>query len=161
MAMPTTRRGRYLLYRSRAQIRKKREETRRPASNGTSGRKTCRNRAYSLWGKQAPKTYPRYIYDDYTWDWETPAAWITPPSRGVFGVIRDRMQMAPYAPYPYHLRFGVIGYQWRRVLSMPRTKHLPWNPYLFPREALTPADFWSLPLYPSGAPSYAARQGWI
>jgi hypothetical protein len=157
MPMPTTRYGRYIFYRNRARRRKRREETRRPSTSIDGKQRTGRHRLWDLWGKQAPKEYPRYVHPHDAYDWHSTASWITNPKKGVFPVIRDIYRMPPFTWPIGHPRTSTVGFQWRRVQSMPRARHRPWAPWRFTREELLPGDFYSLEFYPSGARSYYYR----
>src|SRR4051812_30826728 len=87
MPMPTTRRGRYLLYRERALKRRNREYRRYPKPNPKANQITSRQREWRAWGKQAPKQYPRYVYgtpSHLPWD---ASITFTKPDHGTFGVM--------------------------------------------------------------------------
>lgn len=161
MPMPTTRRGRFLYFRARSQRRRKREQTRTPGLIVSGNRATCRRKYWNLWGKQEPTTIKGDVYFDGTWDWESPAAWITQPAYKRWGVIADPNDYLGLPPYTHHPTTATVGYQRRRVLSIPSARQREWQPYRHPKEALPPTQFYGLEFYPSGQQSYASLQGWL
>lgn len=161
MPMPTTRYGRYLVYRDRALRRARREARRRPSENPAHQRRTSRQREYLSWGKQQPKKYPRYVYGR-----PSGIVWLMPPlmfkpDYQFFGVIPAFPLYSPAPESGWHREFAVVRYQKRRALSMPSARQREWLPYLFTKEALPPSAFNRARTYPSGAPTYAFLMGWV
>ena len=127
MKMPTTRRGRYLYFRARMQRRLaliRKRHFRRPAGLLQIGHK-----GYDLsgFGFQAPKSYPRVVGAD-------------PTQTGPFGgevLPANEERPFPVAKSPPGTDAEIvtqlkhrqaIGYHKRRVLRVPRVKHVPRRP---------------------------------
>lgn len=161
MPMPTTRYGRFRVYRARAIRRRKLEMKRRPRDDGLKRRrKTSRNKPWNLWGKQSQKEYPRYVWGEDGWSLWNGAPGVVSPTKGRFGVIPHSLYWDDDGWLPSHRDRAYIGYQNRRCWSIPSARQRDWNPYLFPHSALHKDDYNPYPNYASGAPTYAFLQGW-
>lgn len=155
--MPTTRLGRFLFYKQRQLRRRKRRERRANISHtkpATDRTRTCRRIDVSGETKQVGRTYPRHPYGD-GWD---ATDWIahgwTPPRPGRWGVLGLNDGMPPSLFDANHPRNVQVGYHHRRVLSIPRFRHLPRLPYRFTHDQLSPQHYYPYDVYQSGRPSY-------
>lgn len=153
--MPTTRKGRYKLYRDRILQRMRRARNRRAnavgASNPLGRHPTTREAITTGYPLQLPKRYPL----KEVWGGPMPEfpdgvvlTWRVKPGLGVWGVIE---WTPPYEGY-YHLRHGLLDYFHRRLTKLPKLRHLGKKPYLHTQAEVAsdrhyPASF---PTYPSG-----------
>lgn len=153
MAMPTTRRGRYLLYRRRAMSRVGRAWRSRPYLDTPTGTRMHRSgcRQYVLFGytKQVPITdyvvsspFPRQFPIQ-------PQVWLVKPERGVWGVFVHPPDEVPGKPW-LHRRTAYHDHRKRRVLSIPRLKHLDRLPYQSPVVQDVVKKYYPFEYYPSG-----------
>lgn len=161
MPMPSTRRGRYLHYRAKALRRKRNQEQRKPSPTARRKHKSCRCKDAFGWEKQmdaSPKQNAEPPREPGFW---TVPATAIKPEKAVWGV-KPSVVRVDYSISPQnHFREAEIGYQFRRVQSIPPMSFLAWMPYLQPRELLVREDCWLGEFYPSGRRSYASLQGWV
>lgn len=158
--MPTTRRGRFLLYKHRSREREKRVHWRRhrnPADAAHSHNLT--NRAIDIIAlpKQKVRKYPLHFAEKAMEPWEWLALGWTPPDYKKWGWLGEG-DWTPAPPgsrgYP---REAVIGYFDRRAKSIPRLHSLPRKPYARTHAELVEANYYPSDFYPSGAPSYRSQ----
>jgi hypothetical protein len=157
MPMPTTRRGRYLFYRSRARRRRDRAWGRGPVLSNATRRKAGRRFDLSLFRKQVVQDTPLLRVAPPRGEpfWEV--AGRTKPGRGVWGVVPWPWWFGPLDPTAFHYREPWVGYHHRRLLSLPRLRHLPKLPYPFEIDDLLWWEFYPWSIYPSGRPN---PRGW-
>lgn len=155
--MPTTRRGRYLFYKKRARRRYFQNEKKRYKPGVKARRTTARKREVHLWGKQVSLTIPLKPRNaPNTFDWTT-QFWMVKPDYALFGVRpRNPLDGLPYWANA-HQQEARVGYQVRRVLSIPRLHSAPWQPYKFALVDVPPSRFYPHEFYPSGQRSYYWR----
>lgn len=151
--MPSTRYGRFLFYRSRALRRRHRawQRTARSGPGVLNRRFGATRRAIDLspYGKQAIRVYPKkrrklgvatggFVF------------WNVKPARGVWGVKRTiRTNPAHWGPNTHH-RLSREGYFSRRVLSLPRLRHLQYKAYAGAVAEVHPRELYPFQWYPSG-----------
>lgn len=157
MHLPTTRRGRYLVYRTRQKNRRARANRNKARpGNGTfwgSGHATRRQHDPSGFETQEPRSYP-LIQNHVHLPPYPIGLWAVTPAKGRWGRFPHLPMFPPGAPVPYNPTFPRQFYWFRRVLACPKLRHLPLVPYLHAKEDLPPAAFYQPDAYPSGAPSY-------
>lgn len=165
MPMPTTRRGRFLLYKQRQRNRLRRvyQKNRKLTGNvGLAGvRQTNRPRDWSGHTKQMPRVYPRHFPEKAMnatewaiagWDHPFPKHW---------GVVRFIPGTPPPVGGVYGPNGAGVGYHDRRVKSIPRLKNLPWGSYHPEADWADPVACYPFYYYPSGAVSWAGQNGWV
>ncbi len=157
MPMPTTRRGRYLFYRDRARRRRDRAWARGPVLSGATRRKAGRRFDLSIFSKQVVQDMPllRVAPPRGEAFWQVVGR--TKPRRGVWGVVPIPWWFPPAPVGAHHARIGAVGYHFRRLLSLPRLKHLPRLPYPLATADLLWWEFYPWTVYASGRPN---PRGW-
>jgi hypothetical protein len=156
--MPTTRRGRFLLYRSRAQRRL--AKLRRASAftsvlyPGASHSVTRREFDYLLWGKQEPAEYesaePPSALAGHPASW-----WELTPRKGRYGVPATFYSYAYFLSHGHHARGGRDLHFFRRVRSVPSVRQIPVKPWKYSIEDVDLSEFYPFEFYPSGRAAYA------
>ena len=161
MPMPTTRRGRYLVYRKR-QKQRRRRAARSHASLGHhflygTGHVTRRGRILADYGMQVPKVYPREP-THYHRNLHINLLWNVRPAYKVWGIPSAISRPVGIEPHHYHPDFNWQNVFKRRVKSCPKLRHLALSPYRFNKADLPTEAFYHWPYYPSGEMSYWLRR---
>ena len=156
--MPTTRQGRYLLYRKRALRKERRANRRNPTVTGTrhplGNRPTARALDLTGFGKQMPREYPlRPFWPPYRVP--VPFPWKQEPGWRVFGVFQTANNVPGVPPADNHPRRSSFDYFFRRVKSLPRFWQLPRKPWRHGLLDVLDANHYPsrYPTYPSGQPN--------
>ena len=74
------------------------------------------------------------------------------PARGQWAILFTPPLFKPLSP-TWHRSFAYYGYAQRRVISIPRLRHLPRLPYATPFNADVHNKYYPLETYPSGQPN--------
>lgn len=158
MAMPTTRRERYRLYRARARRRRRRMDRLGSADDFgtavTGKRLTTRRYDRSAAQVQMPRVYPlRPVWTDNAGGGDD--FWAVKPSHGVWGV--PAIEAPPNPPTwaaTTNRQMAWQLYAFRRVKHRDKLRNVPRLPLPFPREVLPEDAFFRRHFYPSGAVTY-------
>lgn len=158
MPMPTTRRGRFIFYRDRAQRRHTRiwKDHWRPSLHGHGF--TSRGWDTTGFRFQFPKSFgPKYVQSP-----RPTTFWL--PS----GVIKPKYKLFPFVPVPFpkpfwwgpktHWTSAHAGFWHRRIHHVPPLKHVPRLPYRYPISVIGPFMGYPFTTYPSGQPN---PRGWL
>lgn len=153
MAMPTTRRGRFLFFKARAIRRMKRVHAKHFSNNPLfdygGHRSMCRTYDVSDYEKQVPRDadLPPTIAHRPPYPL---TAWRVQPSRDHWGVIEVPPGTSDSPSGTYHRSEAFVGYHERRRKSIPRLKHLDLLPYPDPPVEVHWRDRYPFEFYPSG-----------
>lgn len=164
MPMPTTKRGRFLLYKARQRRRIKHVYNRAKRYTGsvwTLNRATSRRYVWSGLTKQMPRVYPQHFPEKSMTAGEWFLAGYFPPSLGVWGIAMGATPLPQHLPAADPRNGATTNYWDRRVKSIPRIHLLTLGAYTQTKAAVTPAMAYPFPAYPSGRVSYARLQGWV
>lgn len=151
--MPTTRRGRFLFYRDRAMRRVRKAWKRRAFTFALPTDPyfhKAGTRGFDLSGFTVQVPLTDYdpvgtVFPPGTWS----VSWLIRPSRGVWGVLISPGVYDPLRP-GNHAPDARQGYSVRRVLSVPRLKHIPRTGFAGPYDPARAGDYWPFHTYPSG-----------
>jgi hypothetical protein len=162
MAMPTTRRGRFLVYRQRSLKRRRRLEkavAKASTPGGYEGhRYTRREFDWAVFGKQAARTYPKNPTEVHGGGLLDPF-WRVKPKKGVWGVANYDPTTGVYPGNTGHVRTAFLFYQLRRVTSIPRASWISVRAWAFAVGDVPMTEFYPFDTYPSGRPSYVSTWG--
>lgn len=156
--MPTTRLGRFQLYKKRAQRRYRRANhlfaTTRTIHEGVhSTHRTTRAWIYDGFPKQERRKYPRSVHfitvPNNSWK-----AYRVPPHFGVPPVLEAPDVRVLNGHFPTHPRRAFHLFFHRRVIGMPPLRYLERKPYLGGRPTEELGGLYPLPYYPSGQRGY-------